>query len=564
MTKEQLKKCITVRNILNAGLIVSCRFPDIYWDLDLTLSELKILRFIYNSCMRVYMTTGLMLSKKGEEAPRYVSTKYKMAQKCKVSETTFRNAIRKLHKLGLISSMEDRDDFWSTNSVTLSTTYLLEHISFLLDNHELESLNTLSDLGSVLYDVDTLPNDYEIDVEILESEFLSGEIEKEYVSVALDYDDDNGIYVANNAPESKISKQNSKDNNYITEEVKINSESNESKSEQVHRISKEPLEISERTKKNGDKILQKTYEIMANSQYTLGAIDFADWKLVDEMKKQKKTNTEKPIYKANTKKVNINKVKKKKTELDNISMSDYEKDVLNTVVKRYNYRMRKLLNKDDFKMLANNFKGNTPKQKAKWTSFTKIYDLCKKNNWDIDSYIDIQFKRAKKWTRGYPEPNQCYSEKAVSYYNWFLKDYKERMSVTGKIEYKAESTKTLKQEIIEELANDCTYIKRQINLKKKRPAYKNMSDEEIKLYILNDIDNLEKISPYYWAQIPWIFDYLNTLPKYKFIDKVSEDINSVIKSSKKYELSKNIAKLVEQQLELPSTLGTSHTKCGSF
>ena len=45
---------ISVNNILDAGLITNGKFPDIYWELELTGSELKILRYIFNNCLRLY------------------------------------------------------------------------------------------------------------------------------------------------------------------------------------------------------------------------------------------------------------------------------------------------------------------------------------------------------------------------------------------------------------------------------------------------------------------------------------------------------------------------------
>ena len=47
---------ISVNNMLDAGTLVHGKLPDIYWELDLSGTEIKVLRYVYNHCLRLYNT----------------------------------------------------------------------------------------------------------------------------------------------------------------------------------------------------------------------------------------------------------------------------------------------------------------------------------------------------------------------------------------------------------------------------------------------------------------------------------------------------------------------------
>ena len=77
---------ISVNSLLDAGLLVHGKFPDIYWDLELTGTEIKVLRYVYNHCLRLYK--NLRHFPKGSDgSPRFWRGKERMA------DSTFRECL---------------------------------------------------------------------------------------------------------------------------------------------------------------------------------------------------------------------------------------------------------------------------------------------------------------------------------------------------------------------------------------------------------------------------------------------------------------------------------------
>lgn len=142
---------VCVDTILDCATMASGKLPDIYWELPLTGSELKVLKYVFENCFRLY-TEYKWFPKGMDGSPRFWRSKEKMADDCGVSYPTFRNSIRKLHSLGLTTSMDadtgDNEPF----CVGLSCEFLF---SLLTENNF--RLHTLySSVLDILYNKHTV------------------------------------------------------------------------------------------------------------------------------------------------------------------------------------------------------------------------------------------------------------------------------------------------------------------------------------------------------------------------------------------------------------------------
>lgn len=105
---------VTVNDILDLGVLAHGKLPDIYWDLDLSGVELKVLRYVYENCLRLYHTVPVFPRGK-DGSPRFWRGKEKMADECEVSYPSFRKSVRHLYSLGVLTSMdgiEDEDEIY--------------------------------------------------------------------------------------------------------------------------------------------------------------------------------------------------------------------------------------------------------------------------------------------------------------------------------------------------------------------------------------------------------------------------------------------------------------------
>ena len=103
--KTQLK----IETILNIGIVMRGKFPEIFWEMDLTSTELRILHYVYDNVLRIY--SALTYYPRGkDDTPRFWRSKEKMAAECKVSPTAFRTGVRHLAELGLVTSMDSAQE----------------------------------------------------------------------------------------------------------------------------------------------------------------------------------------------------------------------------------------------------------------------------------------------------------------------------------------------------------------------------------------------------------------------------------------------------------------------
>ena len=137
---------VSVHNILDAGLLSNGKFPDIYWDLDLTCSELKIVRYVYNNCLRLYKDVKIFPRGK-DGSPRFWRGKERMADDCGLSYPTFRNSVRHLAEMGVVTSMDYVEDSENIYCIGLCSDFLNCDASYGTENnfrsHSLKKLLNL-------------------------------------------------------------------------------------------------------------------------------------------------------------------------------------------------------------------------------------------------------------------------------------------------------------------------------------------------------------------------------------------------------------------------------------
>lgn len=144
---------ISVNDMLSAGIATSCKLPDIYWEFDLTGSEMKVLRYVFNHCIRLYKFVKVF--PRGEDgSPRFWRGKEKMAEDCNLSPSGFRSTVRHLSEMGFVTSMDGEANDDCIHCIGLSTEFLDKLLSQNQNVNYLRShnLKRLKDIIVLLYD----------------------------------------------------------------------------------------------------------------------------------------------------------------------------------------------------------------------------------------------------------------------------------------------------------------------------------------------------------------------------------------------------------------------------
>lgn len=455
---------ISVNSILDAGLLVHGKLPDIYWELDLTGSEMKVLRYVYNNCLRLYKNVKIFPRGK-DGSPRFWRGKERMADDCGLSYTGFRNTVKHLFEKGLVTSMDGE---------TEETLYCVGLSSTFLDNYTVSNqtvknlrLHSLKDLISLIYDLTTL--------EIVEN-----------------------IKDLDKFP-------------LITNVIKL-------------------------TESQGIECFSETEENC------------------DDNQTHKKTKiTRKPIIVGRTpimilpESIRLQSAQQKLKLLQNVR-TPYEKKVLE-IASYYEFKCRQVIHSTGFKCLGKDFRNH-----KNWKFLERIYNLCKDRDWDYKIYVDAQFDRVKYWQHGqlYPYLNQFASQGAIKYYDNYIRDYKEKHSITGDMKVKSEKVKSVNQQIIDEVIKDCEGMLEYIEKAKKRRNNRGLSDQQLKILYLSD--HWMGLSVSYLASIPWFMTYLEQFPEETFLIELKQEIQSVKSNKKLLQLTIDIVGKVEHQMGIPETL----------
>lgn len=474
-------KTSIINTLLDIATLVNGKLFDMYWEFNLTGSEMKILRYVFNNCLRIYK--DLKYFPRGKDgSPRFWRGKERMADDCGVSYPTFRNSIRHLSELGLVTSMdseeEDTDDLYC---VGLSSEFLRGFIK----SEQTEKSFRLHNLISLVYDSLTI-------------EILKTKIELDKFPL---------FSLRENKPceTQGLCKVSNVQN---LDETSVEKSSSEKGIENMgaNKISRQPIYV--------ERIPIHVKRVPITTVPRILMLQSAQEKLI--LLKHVRTPFENQVLKV----------------------SEY-----------YEYKCRQAIHSTGFKALSKDFRNH-----KNWKFFVKIFELCRDNDWDYHVYIDAQFDRVRYWNRKqlYPYANQFTSEGAINYYYSYVKDYKEKYSTTGSTKVKTSKTKTINQQIIDEVIKDCENISDFITRSQKRRVNKDLTPEQLKLLYLSD--HWISLSASYLSSIPWFQSYLDQFPEEPAIMELKQGIQAIKSSNRLFSLTSEIVLKVEQQMNIPKTL----------
>ena len=519
----------TVEDMLKCGMIVKSKLPDIYWSFDLSGAEMRVLRYIFETCMYEYSQGGTILAtaKRGlgeYSSPRVLKSKDELARLCNMSPTGLRNTLKSLCNKGLVTSMKPEDvsiitqsqhhdvknktvnrEFISMDSIGLSTKFL-ENLE-LFSKKEMNSLTNMANLLRLLYR-----------------------------RTAVDLIDDNLLSRITITPLKVLCQY------WDIKLIKSFSE-------------------KETTNQGFDEAISKKITTLEEIQ----RIPCQKYVLKPELNSDKKPVCEKPVCEkpVNEKSLRVIKRAKEAQEeiLDSAGFRDARDCAVFEMADYYNLLAKKAMHTTGFQCVS---RQAGFRRSLSWRFLNRIYDLCEKNGFDYKIYLDAQFERVKYWRNSQVRPylNQCFSENAVKSYHNYMKDYKGKYSITGDIKVKpkvkvkkikkSEGKSLLYLEALETFQKDCKKIELGIQLDKKKKIFKDAGLTDLDFTHEYIIEHWLTLSAEYLSTIPWILKYLETYPKNKYVTELIDDIQRYQKSNKISTLLKNALREVETSMNLPS------------
>lgn len=509
----------TVEDMLKCGMIVKSKLPDVYWSFDLSGAEIRVLRYIFETCMYAYSQGGTILAtaKRGlgeYSSPRVLKSKDELARLCNMSPTGLRNTLKSLCDKGLVTSMKPEDvsiitqsqhndaknktvskEFISMDSVGLSTKFL-ESLE-LFSKKEMNNLTNMANLLRLLYGRTA--------VDLVDNNLLS-RITITPLKVLCQYWD---IKLIKSFSEKETTNQEfdeaiSKEIATLEDIIRIPCQKYVLKPEL--NLDKKP--VNEKSLR----VIKRCQEVHEEILSSSGFRDARDYDVFD--------------------------------------IADY-----------YDLLAMKAMHTTGFQCVSR--KGEF-RRSLNWRFLNRIYDLCVKNNFDYKIYMDAQFERVKYWRNHQVRPflNQCFSENAVKSYHNYIKDYKGKYSITGDIKVKpivkvkrvkkSEGKSLLYLEALETFQKDCKKIELGIQLDKKKKIFKDAGLTDLDFTHEYVIEHWLTLSAEYLSTIPWILKYLETYPKNKYLTELIDDIQRYQKSNKVSTLLKKALREVETSMNLPS------------
>lgn len=258
----------------------------------------------------------------------------------------------------------------------------------------------------------------------------------------------------------------------------------------------------------------------------------------------KKKSTIKRVPILDPKQVLLEKCKEKLEYLNIIGIAN-EDEIMQSAF-YYGYKVRELYNLSGFNAISK----KDPFHHKNFKYFAEVCNLCIKNNWDIFIYIDSQFDRAEYWENsdGRVYPQQLCSERAIRYYSIYIKEKTQEHEADGTT-FKSQSIKSVDEEILKALMEDCLLIKNGIE-------YSNVDGTLVEKKLMVLFNNWISLSPYYLSTSGWL---LETAQEYaietKNTDtlKTVEKVKKILSNNKLRESSKIILEKIESKLDLPET-----------
>lgn len=442
-----------VNDILDIGALASGKMPDLYWELDLTGSELRIVRYVWDNVLRLYLTVRCY-PRGSDGSPRYWRDKEDMASDVGVSCPTFRNSVRHMAELGVLTSMDRDEDGTNCYCIGLAPDLINDIIKIRSDkNSSITSESGLpvvySRLFSTLYNrVTSRQVEYEVSqylndnssTTVKQTQTGSPETHRDHITCSQSRDH---MKMKGNRRQNKSLHTHDQDHTHL-EVIPPQESAPIARSNEPSHTYRQPIVSSPRV----HRVVDAANRYLASLEYV---------------------------------------------------KTPYESEVLK-LVSYYEFRSRQVLGTSGFRALPRDFS-----KSRNWKYFTRMYDLTKQRGWDYRLYIDSQFDRVKYWPNVHtsrPFPNQMLSDKAQSYFCRWLRDYADSYSLDGTARPKAARVVNFGEQIRDEISQSCKRLSDWMRLTGKRRSYKQLTPGYHKLMYFQD--HWAVMSPFYLATIPWI------------------------------------------------------------
>lgn len=522
MSEQVVVETGCLNEILDAGILAGNQLPDIFWDLDITGKELQVLRYVWSNVVRLHRT--VKVAPRGRDgSPRFWRDKEKMAADCKMSCPTYRNSIRTLYKKGLTTTMDGVDDDNTliiddtTHCIGLNPQYFTTlGISFRpeMDKTSREYVvHLLDDVCPKLYDKTTVKLIQETTLLLfdLEDKAAIADALQPVIDKSLDSDE-------LDVPKTLIGTYS--DDNQIAEVWGFNS------------------------------LPDNCYEVVLEDGYAI-AVDKSIQRTAIEANRTAISAHRVPNIALQRKERSKRMMKKIFQERDRLFVLTEKEQEIMGLVHYYEYKCRVVTGKAGWRSLGNNFR-----EHKNWKYFTRIFDMCEKNHWNYKIYIDAQFDRVRFWThdncKGYPYPNQFFSEGAIRYFHRYQRDYQQRHSVDGSaVRMKTAKVVSYQDEVINAVIKDCDHFVQFLKIAPKQRKYQGLTLEQMKFGYI--IDHVASLSQYYWASLPWAVPYLRRFST-PWVVELTTLVAQIQSSRSMVNTINQIVDEVENQLGIPHTI----------
>lgn len=550
MSNQEIPKNCCLNEILDAGILAGNQLPDIFWKLDITGKELQVLRYVWSHIVRLHKT--VRTAPRGRDgSPRYWKDKEKMAADCKMACQTFRYAVRSLYKQGLTTSMDGIDDLEKvltiddmTHCIGLNPKFFVRlKIPFRPDLNRKSReymLHLINDICPFLYDKNTVQLIRDNVMKLLE---LEDKVMKELLSKKNVSSSD---FSRNHQEKSEDTKDNLAEVVDKGERLKPNLEDapkiqigyvqyyDDGTIEPWYAFTECPEGCREVVLEDGATIVIDKYANRTPIKVTRTPFFVHRVANNDLSRKERSERMMKKILQ----------------ERDRLFVLTAKEQKIMDVVHYYEYKCRVVTGNSGWRSLGRNFRKH-----RNWQHFIRIFDLCQENDWDYKVYIDSQFDRARYWThkdcKGYPYPNQFFSEKAIRYFHKYQEDYRQRYSVTGTAKVKVSKAMPYQDEVIDAVIKDCDHFIDFFKVAPKQRKYRGLTAEQMKFGYI--IDHVASLSQYYWASLPWAVSYLKrfTTP---WVQELTATVERIQSSKSMMKTINLVVKEVENQLGIPHTI----------
>lgn len=198
-----------------------------------------------------------------------------------------------------------------------------------------------------------------------------------------------------------------------------------------------------------------------------------------------------------------------------------------------------------------------PQSHKNWKFFERVFYLCRERGWDANLYLEAQFDRARKYWKNnkikFPLPNMLASEKAIAYFEKFLKDRQEKYQYDLKYKelMRGQKTKTVKQRLIEDIIRTAEYLS--MYVREDGDGREREEDKAIRIY-----HSWESYSPAYLWTIPWFHEFIKELeiaePDNEKVKEVLAEFEMINRNKKLQEVIKKTVEVVEREYNLPKNI----------